>query len=52
MTPPALAELHQEQVLLRRGLEAIGGGLYTLGMGIGLVGLFIGLELAKKKKYR
>jgi len=50
LTSPALAELHNEQRIARDGLEAVGRGLYALGVGIGLAGLFIGLGLRSKNK--
>ena len=39
----------EEYKIARTGLEAIARGLYALGVGIGLAGLFIGLGLARKQ---
>ena len=52
LASPAFAELRSEERLARDGLEAIGRGLYALGIGIGLAGLFIGLGLRKNKQDR
>jgi hypothetical protein len=43
------ASAANEYLFAKSGLEAIARGLYALGIGIGLAGLFIGLGLAKKK---
>jgi hypothetical protein len=45
---PAFAELSRDHNIAEFGLEAVGRGLYALGIGIGLAGLFIGLGLRKR----
>ena len=47
-TMPAFAELSREHNIAEYGLEAVARGLYALGIGIALAGLFIGLGLRKK----